>query len=251
MNPTASMKPPKSFPLLLPALLGAALMSSCATTPKVDPAAQTVLTQSTEKLRAASTIHATGTRVADPALLPPGSPREVVNFDLYVARPGSLAVRSTDGQGRRHLIAGGGNITLYDEKANVYTSVETEAKSIDELVDDIEAQFDVKMIISEILGADPMKSLMEDVTEVKVGGEEKVRGTLCTRLDFTQKDISWQLWIAKSDTLPRMSSITYIKKPGQPKRAVTITQWRLNEKVPAANFQFAPRKGAQQVEVIH
>jgi hypothetical protein len=235
----------------LPALLGAMLISSCASAPKVDPTAQAVLLTTTEKLRAADTIQASGTRLADPGALGTGSTREFVNFDIAVERPGTFAVRSFDGQGVRHTVAGNGGITIYDEKANAYSTTTTQATDIDGLVDDLEDKFDVKMALSEMFGEDPMSSLMEGVTEVKLGGYEKVGNQLCTRLDFTQKDISWQLWVAKSDSLPRMFSITDLEKSGHPKRIVTVHNWKLDQHVPDKMFALSMKKDAQEVDVVH
>lgn len=237
--------------LLLPALWGAALLSSCASAPRVDPGARQVLQETTDKLRSAQTIEVTGNRVADPALLPEGSTREFVNFDLAVKRPGHLAVKSSDGEGIRHIVAGDGGITMYDEKANIYTTTDTEETTVDGLVDDIESKFDMKMALSEMLGEDPMKNLMEDVRTAKVVGDEKVGATLCTRLDFHQRGLDWQLWVAKSDALPRMLSLTYTDKPGNPKRVVTINKWKLNGRIPPSLFTFRPKRGAEEVEVLH
>lgn len=242
----------KSSPIFLwPVLGGALLLSSCASYSHVEPNAMAVLTQTTEKLRVAKTFHISGTRVADPALLPPGSTRESVKFDLEAIRPGNIEVKILDAAGTRHLIAGNGKITYYDEKARVYSSVDTKAAAIEGLVDEIEDKFDVKMVVAEMLGADPKKALLEDVTSGKVMGEEMVGGTLCTHLSFFQKDLAWDLWIAKSDSLPRQTVVIYTNKPGQPRRTVTIDRFRLNEVLPESDFVFRQPWGFQQVDVIH
>lgn len=242
----------KPFPLFLwSALAGTLLLSSCAGYSHVEPNAMAVLTQTTEKLRAAKTFHITGTRVADPALLPPGSTRESVKFDLEAIRPGSIEAKTMDDSGTRHLIAGNGKITYYDEKARVYTSTETKAKTIEALVDEIEDKFDVKMVVAELLGADPKEILLEGVTSGKVAGEETVGGALCTRLSFFQKDLAWDIWIAKSDALPRQTTVIYTSKPGQPRRTVTINRFRLNEVLPESDFVFRLPWGVQEVQVIH
>ena len=239
------------FVVVWPAVLGAALLSSCATAPKVDPAAQTVLYNCTEKLRNASTLQVSGTRDADPALLAKGLKSEHASFEIAVSRPGNMAVRARDAQGGHHLLAGNGGITLYNERENVYSTTKTEAKTIDALTEDVEDQLDVKFTIGEMLGEDPMSVLMDEVTEVKLGGEESVSGTPCTRLDFTQKDLTWQLWVAKSDSLPRKSVLVYIKNPAHPRRTVTVDRWKLNAPIPSSMFSLSLRKGAHEVEVIH
>jgi hypothetical protein len=243
------MKP--SFLFLGPVLGGVLGLSSCASYSHVEPGVMTVLTQTTEKLRAAKTFHINGTRIADPALLPPGSTRESVKFDLEAIRPGSIAAKTMDASGTRHLIAGNGKITYYDEKARVYSSTDTKAATIEDLVDAIEDKFDVKMVVAEMLGADPRKTLLEGVTSGKVVGEEMVAGVLCTRLSFFQKDLAWDIWIAKGDALPRQTTVIYTSKPGQPRRTVTISRFRLNEVLPESNFVFHLPWGVQQVQVIH
>jgi len=232
-------------------VLGAALLSSCVTAPKVDPAAQTVLYNCTEKLRNASTLQVSGTRDADPTLLAKGLKSEHAAFEIAVSRPGNMAIRGRDGEGVHHLLAGNGGITLYNEKDNIYSTTKADAQTIDGLVEEVEDKLDVKFTIGEMLGEDPMGTLMDGVTEVKLGGEERVNGTLCTRLDFTQKDLTWQLWVAKSDSLPRKSVLVYIEQPGHPRRTVIVDRWKLDRPIPASMFSLSMRKGAHEVGVLH
>jgi hypothetical protein len=234
------------------ALLGASFAaSSCATTTQVDPEVQTVLAQTTEKLRNAKTIHVSGSRTSDPELLPPGMTAESAKFDLEAVRPGNLEVKSVDASGTRHLIAGNGKLVYYDEKAKVYSTLPTKAATLDGLVDDLEDQYDIKMVVGELLGSDPQKTLLEGVTSGKVAGVETVNGVPCTRLRFTQADMTWDLWIAKSDALPRKTVVVYTDKPGHPKRTVVINRWQLNAVLPESDFAFSPPKDAQAAEVIH
>ena len=65
--------------LILASFFGAALLvSSCATAPKADDAALAVLRSTCNKLKAAQTLCATGTRVSDPSLLPAGLARRTL-----------------------------------------------------------------------------------------------------------------------------------------------------------------------------
>jgi hypothetical protein len=245
------MKLPRPFIASLVLLLGAALVSSCATSGVVDPGVRTVLTPTTEKLKCAKTIHVSGTRVADPALLPPGATRESVRFDLEAVRPNSLEVKTVDAGGTRQFIASHGRLTYFDEKGNLYSSTATKSATMEGIVDEIEDQFDVKLIIGELLCEDPQRVLLEGVTSGRVAGEERVGKDLCTKLSFTQQDFSWDLWIARSDSLPRKTEVTYTGMPGHPKRTVLIHQWRLNTALPESDFTFTAPRGARQVEVIH
>lgn len=241
---------PLSFLCWSTGVFAIAASCSCSTTAKVDPEAKTLLVRSTDKLRAAHTITASGRLVIDPQLLPPGSNQQKVDFKMMAARPANLAVTSIDGSKRR-LIAGHGKISLYDEKANAYTSVPAKARSMDELVDQVEDEFDIKTVIGEMLGDNPIATLMEGVTSVKLMGQEEISGVLCDKLCFTQKDLSWALWIARSDVLPRKTVITYDHKPGHPQRNVVISKWQLDGKLGPEVFDFQPPRGAQQVGVIH
>lgn len=243
------MKPPLRSTLL--ALFSAVLVTSCANLAQVDPEVRTVLTQTTDKLKAAQTVHVSGARTSDPALLPAGMTAESVKFDLEAARPASLVAKSMDADGTRRLIAGNGKLTFYDEKSKVYSTLPTKATTLEGLVNDLEDQFDVKLVIGELLGADPQKTLLEGVTSGKVVGEESINGVLCTRLSFTQPDMTWDMWIAKSDSLPRKTVVVYTNQPGHPKRAVVINAWHLNTVLPGSDFTFTPPKDAHAAEVIH
>jgi hypothetical protein len=243
------MKPLQKF--FWPSFAGLLFLSSCASYSHVEPNAMAVLTKTTDKLKSAKTFHISGTRTADPSLLPPGSRREVVKFDLEAIRPGNLEAKLADASSMRHLIAGNGKITYYDETAKVYSSMNTKAATIEALVDEIEDQFDVKMVVAEMLGADPKKDLLQGVTAGKVVGDEMVNGALCTRLSFSQKDLAWDLWIAKGDALPRQAVVIYANRPGQPRRTVTVDRWRLNEVLPESDFVFRLPWGVEKVDVIH
>jgi hypothetical protein len=235
----------------LPAMAGALFLSSCAVPAKVDPAAHDVLYKCTEKLRNASTLQVFGTRDADPALLAKSLKSEHASFEMAVSRPGDMAIRGRDAEGVHHLLAGNGGITLYNEKDNVYSTIKAESTNIDGLVEEVEDKYDVKFTIGEMLGEDPYGTLMDGVTEVKMGGDESVNGTACTRLDFKQKDLLWSLWIAKSDSLPRKSVLIYIEHPAHPKRTVTVDHWVLDKPIPHSMFSLSMRKGAHEVQVIH
>ncbi|MEI6533841.1 MAG: DUF2092 domain-containing protein [Verrucomicrobiaceae bacterium] len=237
--------------LILASFFGAALLvSSCATAPKADDAALAVLRSTCNKLKAAQTLCATGTRVSDPSLLPAGLGKENASFEVMVVRPAKIAFKVSDGNGTRRILADGQHLTLVDDKANIYDTLPGKAKTIDAVAGEIEKTFDYQPIGLELLGSDPMKTLLEGVTSGKVVGDETVGGVKCRRLSFTQPGLNWDLWVSTGDQLPRKLAMVFTDRPGQPQRTVTINQWTLNSVVPASGFVFTPGKDAHKVDII-
>jgi len=237
--------------LMLATLATAAILtSSCATAPNADPDAQAILRASTEKLKSAQTLQVSGTRVTDPGPEGPGSGPLTQDFDVSVSRPDKLAYKISDLNGKRRLLSDGRSLTWTDDLANLYDTVPSSGGTIDAVAAKIEKVFNYEPIGLELLGSDPMKTLLDGVTSGKVVKDEIIGGTPCRHLSFTQSGLQWDLWVGVSDQLPRQLVLMFTDRPGRETHTVRMKKWTINRVMPASEFEFTPRRDAQKAEVI-
>jgi len=232
-----------------------AALSSCTTMQptggdaNIDPDARAVLQTMSDKLSSAGQFSVRGTRKIDPALLSGRKVSEQIRFAAAVTRPNKIAAISTVSDGkRRAFVYDGSNVTLHDIDMGHYATVRG-GRTIDRTIDILSDKWGFQPPLADLLVSDPFASLTGAATGGKVVGTAYAGGTLCDHIAVTQEGIAWDIWVARSDRLPRKFAIAVTTQEGCPKVEATFTGWNLNPKFPAAHFEFTPPEDAVEIDI--
>lgn len=247
------MKTRTTILLLVLALGAVAGLSSCTTltTARLDTRAEAVLDAMSDKLAAAKTLRLTATRSSSPGIAKGINAAESARGTIVVRRPNQLAARIKSNKGARSIGFDGNNLTIVDHAAGTHGIVAAPG-GIDSAVKAVQATYGVTPPVAELLVNHPKQYLLAGVKTGSHIGNEKINGTECDHLAFEQDGLSWQLWVATSDSLPRRIFLSYPNGGGGAPLTMTanIEKWELDPPVTNANLSVKPPAGSRAVEMI-
>lgn len=167
---------------------------------------------------------------------------------LTVQSPNKLRAEIDGDVRKRTFVYDGANFFMYSPDDNLYTQVkapDTTAKLIGGLLD-----AGIELPLVDVLYQGYSGTLLENVQTGIVIGESRVEGVDCDVLAFRQALIDWQLWVQKSDSLPRKFAITTRFAYGQPQVEQVLT-WNLKPKIKADTFTFKAPEGARAIPLVN
>jgi len=167
---------------------------------------------------------------------------EYVTMD--VDRPSKLKVDVNGDLKNRTYYFDGSTFTVLAKDLNVYAKKPVSG-TIGELVAEL-IDRGVDMPLIDMLYQGQTGDLLDDVRVGIVVGDSWVEGEQVTHLAFRQPDVDWQLWLSKSNNLPRKILITTRYSVGDP-QFQAIMHWNTAPKFAANQFVFAPAKGQTEI----
>jgi hypothetical protein len=213
---------------------------------------KSVLKQMSDTLTAAKSLKATGTRSIDPKLIGEGAAKEQAQIEIIVQRPANILATSRDKDSTRQLYYDGKRLTITDktEVGLFHAGADFAADSIDAFSAELLKRHGYQPPMTEFFTADPYKLLLEDVESGNIAGEESIAGVDCQHLSFSQEGFTWDLWVAKSDHLPRKFVIKFLEIDGSPKIEANITAWDLKIDTSKTKFSWEAPKSAVEIGII-
>ena len=169
---------------------------------------------------------------------------------MTVERPNKL-------RGERHgagfaqtLYFDGSTLTLYDAVRKVYASKPAPG-DIHEMFQLAYDSLGLSVPISDLLWPNVFPLLMQDMKMARVVDQEMIDGVVCDHLVFSRADVDFQIWIPVSGApLPRKFIVTDTSTPALLSIITTISDWKVDPRVPASIFTFVPPKGATSVPFL-
>ena len=231
--------------------LGASFLTSCSTTQQIDTKTNTVLNGMSDKLAAAKTLRVKVTRQSSPGFNAGMVVAESATGNVAVQRPSRLSAQMKTSEGARSLGFDGGNLIVVDHAAGTHSIVKAPG-DIDNAVRSIQRIYGLTPPVAELLANHPRALLLEGVKTGKHTGTESINGVECDRLAFQQDGLSWQLWVATGDKLPRRISFAYPNGEGGAPLTMTatITNWEIDAPVSKAELTVSPPHGSRALEMI-
>ena len=230
----------------------ATLITSCTSpTAGVDANAAAVLQSMSDKLAAARTLRVTATRESSPGFYIGFDVAEKAHISAAVARPNKIAAKADTNIGKRSVFFDGTNVTIVDHKAGTHAQVKG-AGDIDGTVRALEKTYGVMPPLAELITNKPGAFLLDGVTSGSCKGKEKVGGAECHHLAFQQANLSWDLWVGVSDSLPKKMVVTYPNgEGGAPlKTTLLIEKMELNAPVSAADVAVSIPQNSENIAMI-
>jgi hypothetical protein len=174
---------------------------------------------------------------------------------VLVQRPDKLAIRAKNREGTRVFLADGRTLTIHESNSNHY-SVTPIPGTIDGLVDKLDEDYGFVPPLADYAVSNPYLDLRRQAHTVTYLGRETIGagflglgGTECDRIALAGNAADAELWIGVNDHLPRRLVATFRNLPSKPQLRVEFRRWDLDAKATAADFTFAPPKGATEIEM--
>ncbi len=163
---------------------------------------------------------------------------------LTLQSPNKLRAEVSGDIKNRTYVYDGSNFFIYSPDHNVHTQMpapDSTLKLVDSLLD-----AGIELPLIDVLYQSYTGNLLADVQTGIYVGESTVGGVDCDVLAFRQALIDWQLWVQKSDSLPRKFAITTRFEFGQPQVEQVLT-WNLKPDITSDTFIFKAPEGSQAI----
>jgi len=231
---------------LLAALLAPPSPSS-ASEETIAPEVDTILQEMAGKLADAKALTYSAERTLAASRLPGHDRPQSAEIEVAVKRPHRMKVLVKGPAEDRAFHFNGRTMTVFDRKMTVYGEIACEG-TIDEAVEKVAAGHGFYPPLADFLVSDPYRALAAEVTSATLLPGDEVDGEECDRMEFTQEGLEWELWVAKSDRLPRRIVVNVTGSADNPALDATMTDWNLKADLADSEFDFLPPEGAEKVE---
>jgi hypothetical protein len=212
----------------------------------VDPAQK--LRQMSETLAHARQLTFKARRQLDAALVAGSDIAETAEIEVTVSRPRMVRATSLSNAGVRRFYADGQNVSLLDERMQLYATVPLSG-TIDEMVEKLDEQFGFTPPLAEFVLNDPYQKFKTQIQGSVDKGKETVNDVECDHLTLTGEIADADVWIASTDHLPRRFVATFKDREGRPQLKIDFFEWNLAATLGESFFAFDPPKGAERISM--
>src|SRR5208283_591419 len=227
----------RSAPGAEPAEAPAALPQATKAPPAIEPQVEEVLNRVCTELSAAKEFSYHAEISFDSVLPSLVKLQYAAAMDAAVMRPNRLAINYQSDLGAKRIWYNGNTLTIFDPPHKAYASIPV-PDSIDAMMAQVANDKNLSIPLKALDVSNPCAAVRKAVLRSKYVGINDVAGVDCDHLAFVQADMDWQLWVdRKGRSLPRKVVITYKKLPTQPQWAAVLSNWRLDQQMPASSFQ--------------
>jgi hypothetical protein len=173
-----------------------------------------------------------------------------IDMETFVRRPDRLRVNADGDLVDKQFFFDGKSITLYDQDAKVYGSVEVPA-DIEGALDKANKDFGVRVALTDLASPSLYEHIAKRIKHALYVGLHKVRGVPCHHLAFDGDQVHLQVWVEAGDRpLPRKVVVTQKELPGSPQFTAYLTDWNFSPQLPDSLFVFTPPSGAEKVKFM-
>lgn len=146
-------------------------------------------------------------------------------MSMLQQRPNRLYLQSHGDTGRRNVSYDGASVTIADADAKLDGRFEAPA-TIEEMLDDAMARFDVALPLADLASADPCAALEAKAERGWYLGEHYFAGERSHHLFLSSPDVDVQLWIGSGDEpVFRKIVLTCTSQADKPRHGVVLDDW--------------------------
>jgi len=208
-----------------------------------------LLQQMSAKLAQAQKLSFKVDRKLDAALVEGRNVPEDAKIEISVSRPNKFLVKSDSPDSARQFVFDGQNLSIYDGKMNLYSTVPVPG-TIDEVMAKINEQYGFTPPLAEFILSDPYRALSPRIKSQEYKGKETVGGVECHHLSFGGEMIDSELWIGVADLLPRKLVATFKDYEGDPQLQADFSDWNLAATPDDKSFTFVAPQDADKIEMV-
>ena len=233
----------------LVAAVAAVALGGCASVAELDTQSNAALRRMSDTLAAADRLSFSATRKMDRQLL--DNPNMIGNatIEAKVARPDRVKAVFRGAGNERQVYLGKDGSAIYSRNSNLYARFPGQP-TIEKSCDAASEELGLHVPMQDFLASNPYRGFTEGSDTIVHAGVETVGGHSCDHLEGSREDLSWDLWISKSDHLPRRYRITVAGLEGEDHLQLDFRNWNLSPSIPAGTFDFTPPKGSREIEFV-
>ena len=168
---------------------------------------------------------------------------------IVVRRPNALTFTTKgeerDGQGWYD----GKQLTLISNRAKVWARGPMPG-TLDEALDFLTAEYDIRMATADLLYANPYDALMTSDTTGGWVDVQKIGERNCDHLAYQQPVVDWEIWLAEGTRAPCQARIVYKNEPDQPATIVTYAAFEEAPAVSDDTFAAKIPDGYQRIKIM-
>ncbi len=173
-----------------------------------------------------------------------------LDMDTFVKRPGRLMVKADGDIVNRRFFFNGKTITLYDENAKIYASMDVPPR-IEAALKEANKKYGVRVALVDLASPKLWELVSKKIRHSLYVGMSMVRGVPCYHLAFDGKDRHLEVWIeAGNKPLIRKILIENIKQQASPEWTAYLGQWNTKARLADAMFNFVPPSGVKKVKFV-
>lgn len=168
----------------------------------------------------------------------------------HVRRPNAFAIEVASDRKVRQFYYDGKSLTVYAPRLGLYASVAA-PETVQKTLDDVYVKYDIPVPLADLFTwSDASLGRADYLLSAIHIGYAQVNGVDTDQYAMREKDLDWQIWIARGDRpLPVKVAITTRLVPSQPQYTTTLV-WAENPKLTDADFHFTKPEGAMPIEIV-
>ncbi len=171
-------------------------------------------------------------------------------MSMLLQRPDRLYLENHGDKGRRDVYYDGESVTIADIDARLYGRFEA-PPTIEEMLDDAMARFDVALPLADLASVDPCAALEANAERGWYLGEHYFAGERSHHLFLSSPDVDVQLWIATGDEpVFRKIVLTYTSETDKPQYGVVLDDWDFAPRHDASAFTYTPPADVRRIEFV-
>ena len=214
---------------------------------ELEPAAMALVKAMSDKLAAARTMSFTAvTGYESPART--GEPLLYMTLSQVVLqRPDKLRVITLGDGPETEFYYDGKTAQAFEPAVNLVATAEA-PNTIDAMLLAAYRHAAIYFPFADVIVSDPMADLSRGLQIAFVVGKSRVVGGVPTDIVvLADQATHLQIWIGSDDKLPRMIRATYMNDPSRYRHTVELSNWKLDEAVPADAFTSPRLAGARKI----
>lgn len=238
-----------ALPVTLQAAKPAAVAPAEAQSPAVDAEAVAALERMGAALRALKQF-TLASEASTEVVLDNGQKIELDSQLKYqVQPPRHLFVDIESARAHRQLYYDGNTMTLYSPRLKYYASVDGVNATLGELAGKLWNNYGIDLPLADLFQWGSATAPRPTLISANHIGAGSVDGTPVEQYAFQQTDVDWQLWIGKSDNLPRKIVIISQDDPAQPAYTARL-KWDVRAPIASTAYTFTPPKDAARIGIL-
>jgi hypothetical protein len=208
-----------------------------------------LLRQMSQTLASMQTFALTADQVREQVKRDGTKTEERFTRQTVIQRPNKLTFSDSGGKDRGGWYDGK-HLTLVSKSQKLWARGPM-PPTLDEALDYISVEYAVQVPVADFLYSSPYDALMTPDTTGGWVGVERVEGTPCDHLSYSNPVVDWQVWLTQDERkLPRKIQITYKSEPGQPVTRVVLRDWNQSPQVTDATFTPSVPEGYERLKIM-
>jgi hypothetical protein len=140
----------------------------------------------------------------------------------------------------------GKTVTAFAPGDKVYAQQQAQG-TIDDALARAEKRGEASFEFRDLISSNPYGSMTQGLVSALVVGTSTIEGVETQHVAVHASKLDWEIWIGKSDHLPRMVTLTDLAEARKPTQTVLFSDWKLGGKLPADTFTFNAPSDATRV----